>query len=83
MLRKKAGMLMMMALLVVCLTLMFAQFAFATVVSGGETGPQSGGSSGGTSGTGASTTGAPLLAVGAASAAMIGAGYLLKRKSGK
>jgi hypothetical protein len=64
-------------LLAVCMMLMFAQFAFATVVSPEGTGPQTGGSTGG------SSTGAPMLAIAAIGSAMVGAGYLLSRRSAK
>jgi hypothetical protein len=73
-LKRKVFLLSLVAMLALCIMLVFAQFAFATVVEGGSTGPQTGGSSGG-------KTGAPLLAIGAVGAAMAGAGYLLKRKS--
>lgn len=63
--------------MVVCVMLVFAQSAFATVVSGGSTGPQTGGSTGG------SSTGAPMLAISAVGSALVGAGYLLRRRAGK
>lgn len=78
--RKKAGIVSLVALLAVFITLLFVQFAFATVVSGEGTGPQTGG---GTGTSGAATTGAPLVAIGSIGAAIMGAGYFLRRRSGK
>lgn len=75
--KKRLYLLSLATLLAVCMVLVFAQFAFATVVSPGDTGPQTGGS------TGASSTGAPMLAIAAIGSAMVGAGYLLRRRSAR
>jgi hypothetical protein len=51
------------------------------VVSPGSTGPQS--SSSGASSTGSSATGAPMLVLSGLGSALVGAGYLLRRRSVK
>ncbi len=73
--RKKVYLLSLVVLLAICMTAVFAQSAFATVVSPGDTGPQTGGSSSG------SKTGAPMLAISAIGTALVGTGFLLKRKA--
>jgi hypothetical protein len=78
-LRKKAYLLSLVLVLAVFMMLVFAQFASATVVSGDETGPQTGASGSSTG----SATGAPMLIISAFGSAMVGGGYLLRRKASK
>lgn len=75
--KKKFFLLALITLIVVLTMLVFAQFAFATVTEGGTTGPQTSG------GTGTTATGAPVLILSGLGSAMVGAGYLLRRRSSK
>ncbi len=77
--KKKAYLIALIAILTMCIVLVFAQFAFATVVSPGSTGPQAGGASS----TGGATTGAPMLILSGIGSALVGAGFLLRRRAAK
>lgn len=79
--KKRLTRLAIVMAITLCVLLMFAQAAFATVSVGGETAsPQTSGGTSTSSGTGTPSTGAPIIAAGAVGAAMVGAGLMFRRR---